>query len=101
MKWIDFSLLVFSRTCEKKLVGLVVCAILEMVLWFPPGWAFAGSPHFSNHSPTEFSAGLIWKTGGRIAKVQLFVKKDRYRIEPAGGIRTELGYAGGPHYSIG
>ena len=36
----------------------------------------------------------MWKTGGRIAKAQLFVKKDRYRIEPAGGIRTELGYAG-------
>lgn len=51
-------------------------------------------PHFSNHSPTEFSARLIWKIGGRIAKAQLFVKKDRYRIEPAGGIRTELGYAG-------
>lgn len=94
MKWIDFSLLFRSRTCENKLVGLVVCAIFGMVLWFPPVWAFPSSPHFSDPSPTEFSARLIWKTGGRIAKAQLFVKKDRYRIEPAGGIRTELGYAG-------
>lgn len=41
----------------------------------------------------EFSARLAWKTGGRLAKAQLFVKKDRYRIEPSGGIRTDLGYA--------
>lgn len=94
MKWIDCPLLVSSRTGKKKLVGLVVGAILGMVVWFPPGWAFAGSPDFSGQTPTEFSARLIWKTGGRIAKAQLFVKKDCYRIEPAGGIRTELGYAG-------
>ena len=77
------------------MVGLVVCAIFGMVLCFPPGWDFASFRHFSNLSHTNFSVRLILKTGGRIAKAQLFVKKDRYRIEPAGGIRTELGYAGG------
>ena len=93
MKWTDFSLL-HSRTGNKKLVRLVVCALSGMVSLFLVGWAFAGSPHFASHSPTEFSARLLWKTGGRIAKGQLFVKNDRYRIEPAGGIRTALGYAG-------
>lgn len=42
----------------------------------------------------EFSARLIWKTGGHVSKAQLFVKNDRYRIEHFGGIRTDLGYAG-------
>ncbi|MDR4495273.1 MAG: hypothetical protein R3B74_12835 [Nitrospirales bacterium] len=44
--------------------------------------------------PREFSARLIWKTGGHVSKAQLFVKHDRYRIEHFGGIRTDLGYAG-------
>ncbi|MCA9497950.1 MAG: hypothetical protein MRJ67_12790 [Nitrospirales bacterium] len=65
-----------------------------MVAWFPLGWGFAGSPHFARHDSTEFSARLIWKTEGHIARGQVFAKKDRYRIEPAGGIRTGLGYAG-------
>jgi len=42
----------------------------------------------------EFSARLIWKTDGQVSKAQLFVKKDRYRIEHFGGIRTDLGIAG-------
>lgn len=75
-------------------MALVVWAIVGMVSWFPSDWVFADSPHFSSPSPTEFSAKLLWKTGGRLAKAQLFVKRDRYRIEPSGGIRTELGYAG-------
>jgi hypothetical protein len=65
-----------------------------MVSWCPSGLAFAESVHLSSDRPIEFSARLVWKTGGRIANAQLFVKKDRYRIEPSGGIRTELGYAG-------
>jgi len=92
MKWIDFSLL-FPRTCDKKFAGLVVCAIFGTVAWFPLALGFAGSSNIPHNGPTEFSARLMWKTGGRIANAQLFVKKDRYRIEPAGGIRTELGYA--------
>ena len=44
-------------------------------------------------SPIEFSARLIWRTSGKTSKAQLFVKKDRYRIEHQGGILTELGYA--------
>ena len=92
MKWIDFFLLL-SRTCDKKFAGLVICAILGTVAWFPLPWSFAGTSNFPHNGPTEFSARLMWKTGGRIANAQLFVKNDRYRIEPAGGIRTELGYA--------
>ena len=48
----------------------------------------------SQDEPREFSARLIWKTGGHVSKAQLFVKNDRYRIEHFGGIRTDLGYAG-------
>ncbi len=48
----------------------------------------------SRDEPREFSARLIWKTGGHVSKAQLFVKNDRYRIEHFGGIRTDLGYAG-------
>jgi hypothetical protein len=65
-----------------------------MVSWCPSDCAFAESLHLSGDRPIEFSAKLVWKTGGRIANAQLFVKKDRYRIEPSGGIRTEFGYAG-------
>ncbi len=65
-----------------------------MVSWCPSGLAFAEPVHLSSDRPIEFSARLVRKTGGRIANAQLFVKKDRYRIEPSGGIRTELGYAG-------
>ena len=92
MKWIDFFLLL-SRTCDKTFAGLVVCAIFGTVAWFPLPWGFAGSSNFPLNGPAEFSARLIWKTGGRTANAQLFVKNDRYRIEPSGGIRTELGYA--------
>ena len=43
--------------------------------------------------PLEFSARLLWRSSGKTSKAQLFVKKDRYRIEHQGGILTELGYA--------
>jgi len=93
MKWIGFFPIP-SQSYDRRFAGLTVCAIVGMVLWWPLVLAFADSPQFSGHSPYEFSARLVWKTGGRIAKAQLFVKNDRYRIEPSGGIRTELGYAG-------
>ena len=56
--------------------------------------ALAQSENQWGTSPIEFSAKLLWNSGGRKAKAQLFVKSDRYRIEHFGGIRTELGYAG-------
>ncbi len=56
--------------------------------------ATAQPPSQWSKNQIEFSARLIWKTGGRKAQAQLFVKPDRYRIEHFGGIRTELGYAG-------
>ena len=93
MKWITCVIL-RTRSCNRRLRELVICAMVGMVPLYPSDCAFADSPPSSSHSPIEFSARLVWKTGGRIAKAQLFVKKDRYRIEPAGGIRTELGYAG-------
>jgi len=46
----------------------------------------------SSHD-VEFSARLIWRKGKRSSKAQLFVKKDRYRIEHLAGIKTDLGYA--------
>jgi hypothetical protein len=92
MKWIDFFVL-SSQAYGRRLERLVVCAILGVVCWSPSDWIFAASPQLSNQSPIEFSARLVWKTDGRISKAQLFVKNDRYRIEPSGGIRTELGYA--------
>ncbi len=42
----------------------------------------------------EFSARLTWRVDGKTSRAQLFVKKDRYRIEHFGGIKTDLGYAG-------
>lgn len=41
----------------------------------------------------EFSARVIWRVGNKTSRAQLFVKQDRYRIEPRGGMRTKLGYA--------
>lgn len=93
MKWITFFVL-HSQSCNRRLGSLVLCATVGMVAWCPSGLAFAESLHFFSDRPIEFSARLVWKTGGRIANAQLFVKKDRYRIEPSGGIRTELGVAG-------
>jgi len=93
MKWIVFFDL-HSQSCNRNLGSLVLCAMVGMAAWCPSRLAFAESRHLSNDRPIEFSARLVWKTGGRIANAQLFVKKHRYRIEPSGGIRTELGYAG-------
>ena len=55
--------------------------------------ASAEVPKSEATSPFEFSARLIWRTDGKTSKAQLFVKKDRYRIEHQGGIPTDLGYA--------
>jgi hypothetical protein len=92
MKWRGFFVRL-SQSCDRILGERVICAIIGILFWSQPAWALADSLHLSSHSTIEFSARLVWQTGGRIAKAQLFVKKDRYRIEPSGGIRTELGYA--------
>ena len=42
----------------------------------------------------EFSARVIQRSDGRLREAQLFVKRDRYRLEHRGGVRTDLGYAG-------
>jgi hypothetical protein len=49
---------------------------------------------FRSNNEIEFSARLIWRSGGKTSKAQLFVKGDRYRIEHMAGVRTDLGYAG-------
>jgi hypothetical protein len=92
MKWLDFYFF-DAQSCKKKLAGVVGCVMVGMAFWGIPDLVIAGSLH-SSQKPIEFSARLVWQTGGRMAKAQLFVKKDRYRIESARGIRTELGYAG-------
>ena len=92
MKWLTFFFLHF-QSCVRRLGELVFGVLVVTVLCFPWELALPGSQHISGHSPIEFSARLVWKSGGRLAKAQVFVKKDRYRIEPVGGIRTELGYA--------
>jgi hypothetical protein len=93
MKWITFFF-IHSQSCVRRLGRLIFCVLIGIVFWFPWKVVLADSQHISGHSPIEFSARLVWKSGGRLAKAQLFVKKDRYRLEPLGGIRTELGYAG-------
>lgn len=42
----------------------------------------------------EFSAKVIQRSEGRLREAQLFVKRDRYRLEHRSGVRTDLGYAG-------
>ncbi len=72
------------------LLGVLICLL----------WPFMGMASIAQEqvqtdiNSLEFSARLIWKTHGRKAKAQLFVKRDRYRIEHLGGIPTELGFAG-------
>jgi len=71
----------------------LVISSLAFAIYFPQTEVWGQQVELLGRSAVEFSARLAWKTGGRLAKAQLFVKKDRYRIEPAGGIRTDLGYA--------
>ena len=93
MKWLTRFLRQSSRDWEKY--GLV-CLGLAVFLGVgsPLERAMAQSLKGWGMSPWEFSAKLVWKTGGKKAKAQLFVKQDRYRIEQMGGVKTELGYAG-------
>ncbi len=70
-------------------IFILTCAIFLLPLI--EGW---GNPIHGSQTPAvEFSARLVWNTGGHVAKAQLFVTNNRYRIEPLGGVKTELGYA--------
>ncbi len=93
MKWLTVFL--NTHLTHKSRSCCFLACVLALGLGFPTAnEALAQSENQWGTSPIEFSAGLIWKTEGRRAKAQLFVKSDRYRIEHLGGIRTELGYAG-------
>ncbi|RMH38308.1 MAG: hypothetical protein D6690_00510 [Nitrospirae bacterium] len=62
-----------------------------------PSYGLSEAAFHADVSPSsaqrEFSARLIWQIGPKTIQAQLFVKRDRYRIEPRGGIKTEFGYA--------
>ncbi|NKB80414.1 MAG: hypothetical protein GKS05_00670 [Nitrospirales bacterium] len=45
---------------------------------------------FEEHA---LSARLIWQTGGKTIRGQIFVKGNRYRIESQGGLKTSIGNA--------
>ncbi len=93
MKWLTVFL--NNPQSHKPTYWCFLACVLVLGLGVPPvKEALAQSENPWGISPFEFSARLIWKTEGRKAKAQLFVKSDRYRIEHLGGIRTELGYAG-------
>ena len=93
MKWL--AVFLCNLPSHKPSHLCVLACVLTLGLGYPSlNDALAQSGNKWGTSPLEFSAKLLWKTEGRKAKAQLFVKSDRYRIEHFGGIRTELGYAG-------
>ena len=93
MKWLTIFLT--SPLTHKSNSWCFLACVLALGLGFlSANEALAQSESKWGTSPREFSAKLVWKTDGKMAKAQLFVKSDRYRIEHLGGIRTELGYAG-------
>jgi len=91
MRW-RFVFLFPSSNSLSRLQALVISS-LAFAIFFPRIEVWGQPVELPGAGTVEFSARLAWKTGGRLAKAQLFVKKDRYRIEPSGGIRTDLGYA--------
>jgi len=93
MRWLFASFLPSSNS-SNWLRSFFCSSLVLAVLLFPQIRVWAQQVEFPGTSPVEFSARLVWKTNGRTAKAQLFVKNDRYRIEHMGGVRTELGYAG-------
>ena len=93
MRW-PFASFLPSSNSSSWLRSLFCSSLVFTVLLFPQIRVWAQHVEFPGTSPVEFSARLVWKTDGRTAKAQLFVKNDRYRIEHMGGVKTELGYAG-------
>jgi len=91
MRWL---VVFFIPTCNAtNVVWRLLIAALVFVACFILSTEGVAQPVELGTSPPEFSARLIWKHDGRKAKAQLFVKRDRYRIEHMGGVKTELGYA--------
>jgi hypothetical protein len=93
MKWLWLASISFLAFLRHKGLGrrIVLSSCLAMS---GASLGYAQDLPVTQSSPSEFSARLIWKTGGHISKAQLFVKQNRYRIEHFGGIRTDLGIAG-------
>ncbi len=93
MRWRQNFCLLYSSF----LIGLpplFFSIIIFTAIIFPPYEVLAEQHTLRAANAGEFSAKLIWNIEGRVAKAQLFVKHDRYRIEHMGGVRTDLGYAG-------
>ena len=73
---------------------LICLCVLSLVAPSVFDNVYAGELHGIEFShDVEFSARLTWRMGKRSSKAQLFVKRDRYRIEHLAGIKTDLGYA--------
>lgn len=93
MKWRFFLVgrsFHFFRWIRILFISSLTCA--NFLFPLTEGWG--NQTDVPHTTAVEFSARLVWKTRGHVAKAQLFVTKDRYRIEPLGGVKTELGYAG-------
>ena len=80
---LTFSLLAWHLGLSIFILGLTGNQVLALDQPRPPV-----------NAQVEFSAKMRWRVGGKTSKAQLFVQKDRYRIEHLGGIKTDLGYAG-------
>ncbi len=92
MRWL-FAFFLPSSNSSGWFPPLFISSLAFATLFFPSSAVWAQQGEMGDTNAGEFSAKLRWKTDGRIAKAQLFVKNDRYRIEHLGGVRTELGYA--------
>ncbi len=70
------------------------CAVMILTVQLCHSVGLAETAQLPSGGRQEFSARMVWKTGGKISRAHIFVKPDRYRVEHVGGIRTDLGYAG-------
>jgi len=93
MRWL-FALFLPSSNSSNWLRPLFISCLAFAVFFLTRTTVEAQKVELPDTSVVEFSARLVWKTNGRKATAQLFVKNDRYRIEHMGGVKTELGYAG-------
>jgi hypothetical protein len=93
MRWL-FAFFLPSSNSSNWLRPLFISCLAIAVFFLTRTTVEAQKVESPDTSVVEFSARLVWKTNGRKATAQLFVKNDRYRIEHMGGVKTELGYAG-------